>query len=132
MLEKEGNTEYEDMARLMYGMSRYKIESKADQLLTKRLVPYEIMTDTGHLTRYFMDILRQCSEDSKMTMEQLAKDESMLFALVVEGTREEDFDNAEEYLERKSQAEIREYDEMARIVGRCLLIELQKMKEDSQ
>jgi hypothetical protein len=48
---------------------------------------------------------------------------------VVEFTRDEDYDDPKAYLNKKSEREIREYDEMARIVGRCILVDIVKAKE---
>jgi hypothetical protein len=128
-LHDEGNTEYEDMANLVYGWSRYKLESDTDRLLAKKMVSLEIMTDTGHLTTVFRDFIEQAVKHHKETLEEIARNKMALFAIVVEFTRDEDYDDPEAYFGKKTERELREYHEMARIVGRCILVDIVKAKE---
>ena len=117
------------VAKSVYGLTKMRYETEVDKLLRDKMVDLEIITDTGHLTTVFKDCLQITAKEDNITLEELAKDKNILFAIVVEFTKQEDFNNPREYLRKKTDYEIEEYDQMARVVSRYILADTIRTNE---
>jgi IS4 transposase len=117
------------LANIIQGVRRMRHERSIDKQILGKMADLEILTDTGHLTTTFKDCLQMTAQDSKRSIEEIVKTRDTLWAVIVEYTRDEDFDNPKEYLNKKSAAQLQEYDEMARVVSRCILLDIVKSKE---
>jgi hypothetical protein len=118
-----------DLAHMLYGEFRMWADTEADKLILGKMVNLEILTDTGHLTTTFKDTLQKTAEWFHKSMEELSKDKSTLASIIVEYTRDEDFEDFKKYLAKKSKYEIHEYQEMARVVSKCMLLDIVKAQE---
>ena len=117
------------VAKSIYGLTKMRYETEIDKLLLGKMVDLEIITDTGHLTTVFKDILLKTAKEDNITFEELARKKYTLFAVVVEFTRQEDYNDPREYLGKKTDYERQEYTEMARVVNRYILADTIKTNE---
>ena len=134
-IDTMSNDEYNttlNLAQMIYGLQKMSYEREVDKLLLDRMVHFEILTNTGHLTAIFKSCLQDIAKEDKISFEEMAGRENSLFAIIVEFTRDEEYGDAAEYLRKKTDHELQEYNEMVRVVKRCIIAETVKAKEEME